>query len=327
MNMRKSARKTAIIPVAALVSLVFAAHAAAAPPANTAAPTVTGTPKVGEVLTAQNGTWANTPTAFQYQWQRCNAAGAACANIGTATLKTYTVATPDSGRTLRVTVTAVNAEGATNARSGPTDVVPPNSGPQNQQRPSIEGEPKAGEELALDAGTWEPDATSYSYQWQRCDIDALNCLDVGGATGETYGVRNADVGYRLRALVTARNAQGAGTATSNISDVVDPAVAPNSRPTISFISVVFRGNRVYARFRACDDGGRNLTVLATDSRPGLISLTRRFSTRAAPNPCGVYTRSWLPAKRFRGDGRYTVTLRARDTGGSMSGSARRTFAR
>ncbi len=227
--MRKSGRKIAIIPVAALLSLAFAAHAGAAPPANTAAPTVTGTPKVGEVLTAQNGTWANNPTAFQYQWQRCNAAGAACANIGTATLKTYTVATPDSGRTLRVRVTAVNAEGATNARSAPTAVVPPNAGPQNQQRPSIEGEAKAGEELALDAGTWEPDATSYAYQWQRCDFDALNCLNVGGATGETYGVRNADVGYRLRVLVTARNAQGAGTATSNISDVVAPAVDPEQQ--------------------------------------------------------------------------------------------------
>ena len=75
MSIRKSARKTAIIPAAALVSLVLAAHATAAPPTNTAAPAVTGTPKVGEVLTAQNGTWANTPTAFQYQWQRCNAAG------------------------------------------------------------------------------------------------------------------------------------------------------------------------------------------------------------------------------------------------------------
>jgi hypothetical protein len=327
MSMRKSGRKLVVIPAAALASLALTAHAAAAPPANTAAPTIGGTPEVGEVMTAQNGTWANNPTAFQYQWQRCSAAGAACVNIATATQKTYTVATPDSGRTLRVRVTAVNAEGATNARSAQTAVVPPNTGPQSQQRPSIEGEAKAGEELAVDAGTWDPDATSYSYQWQRCDVDALNCANVGGATGDTYGVRNADIGYRLRALVTARNAQGTGTATSNLSDVVAPAVAPNSRPTISIISVVFRGNRVYARFRVCDDGGRNLTVFATDSRPGLVSLTRRFSTRAAPNPCGVYTRSWLPAKRFRGDGRYTLTLRVRDTGGSMSRSVRRTFNR
>lgn len=58
-----------------------------------------------------------------------------------------------------------------------------------------------------------------------------------------------------------------------------------------------------------------------------VSLTRRFSTRAAPNPCGVYTRSWVPALRFRGKGRYTITLRARDTGGSTSAPARRTFVR
>ena len=183
--MRRSRLKTSrcgALIAAALVSLGVASTALAAPPANSTAPTITGTPKVGEVLTAQNGTWTNSPTAFQYQWQRCNAAGVSCVNIGTATQRTYTVATPDSGRTLRVRVTAVNADGATNARSAQTAVVPPNAGPQNQQRPSIEGEAKVGEELALDAGTWNPDATSYSYQWQRCDFDALNCANVGGAT-------------------------------------------------------------------------------------------------------------------------------------------------
>src|SRR5918995_2991819 len=103
---------------------VWAAPAVAAPPTNTSPPTITGTPKVGEVLTAQNGTWTNSPTAFQYQWQRCNASGVSCVNIGSATQRTYTVATPDSGRTLRVRVTAVNAEGATNARPAPTAGVP-----------------------------------------------------------------------------------------------------------------------------------------------------------------------------------------------------------
>ena len=97
-------------------------------------------------------------------------------------------------------------------------------------------------------------------------------------------MRNADVGYRLRVLVTARNAQGAGTATSNISDVVAPAATPNSRPTISLISVVFRGDRVYARFRVCDDGGRNLTVLATDSRPGRVAADAPLLDARRPEP-------------------------------------------
>jgi hypothetical protein len=101
----------------------------------------------------------------------------------------------------------------------------------------------------------------------------------------------------------------------------------NRRPTLTIVSVRFLGARVYARFRICDDTRKNLTILATDSRPGRASYTRRFSTLIAPNPCGVYTRNWVPVQRFRGAGRHTITLRARDTSGLTSAPARRSFVR
>jgi hypothetical protein len=41
----------------------------------------------------------------------------------------------------------------------------------------------------------------------------------------------------------------------------------------------------------------------------------------------VYTRHWLPAPRFRGPGKYILTLRARDKSGLTSLPARRTFTR
>ena len=149
---------------------------------------------------------------------------------------------------------------------------------------------------------------------------------IAGATGKTYGVRAADVGFRLRVEVTARNANGAGSALSSPSGIVVPSVpVTNARPTVALISVRFLGARVYARFRICDDAPRNLTILATDSRPGKVSQTRRFTTRIPPNPCGVYTRSWVPALRFRGKGRYTVTIAARDTSGRTSAPVRKTF--
>ena len=84
---------------------------------------------------------------------------------------------------------------------------------------------------------------------------------------------------------------------------------------------------MYARFLICDDSPRNLTILATDSRPGKVSQTRRFTTRIPPNPCGVYTRNWVPAVRFRGKGRYTVTIAARDASGRTSAPVRKSFNR
>jgi hypothetical protein len=306
--------------------LVWALPAAAAPPANTAAPTISGTPRVGETLTANNGTWSNSPTAFQYQWQRCNASGAACANIGGATAKTYLLTPADAGRTMRVRVTGINAEGAVNARSAPTAVVAPSTAPRNTARPAITGEPEVGQELTAEDGTWTNAPTSFTYQWQRCDIDVVTCAVVAGATGKTYGVRAADVGFRLRVEVTARNANGAGSALSSPSGIVVPSVpVTNARPTVKLVSARFLGARIYARFRICDDSPRNLTILATDSRPGRVSQTRRFTTRIAPNPCGVYTRSWVPAKRFRGKGRYTVTIAVRDTSSRTSAPVRKSF--
>lgn len=315
----------AIGTVAGAVS-VWAAPAVAAPPANTAPPTITGTARVGDTLTAQNGTWSNNPTAFQYQWQRCNTAGVSCANIGGAVQRTYLLTPQDAGRTVRVRVTGINADGAVNARSAPTAVVQPSAAPRSTARPAITGEPEVGQELTAEEGTWTNTPTSFGYQWQRCDLDAISCVPVAGATGKTYGVRAADVGFRLRVEVTARNASGAGSAQSSPSGIVVPAVPiTNQRPTVSMVSVRFLGARVYARFRICDDSPRNLTILATDSRPGRVSQTRRFTTRLAPDPCGVYTRSWVPAQRFRGRGRYTVTVAVRDTSGRTSAPVRRSF--
>lgn len=312
----------------ALLALTLTGVAAAAPPTNTTLPTITGTPRVGETLTATNGTWTNNPTAFQYQWQRCDGAGGSCASILGAVEKTYLVTTADVSRTLRVRVLAINADGSNAARSNPTAVVTASPAPQNTARPTISGEATVGQELTVAEGTWTNTPTGYTYQWQRCDIDATICLAVAGATGKTYGVRAADIGYRLRVTVTARNASGSGAATSALTDIVAPAVKiTNTRPTLTIVSVRFLGARIYARFRICDDTATNLTILATDSRPRVASQTRRFSTRIAPNPCGVYTRNWVSAPRFRGKGRYTVTLQARDTSGSTSAPARRTFNR
>lgn len=326
----KAAAVTGLL-TAALAFLVLGTAATAAPqvaPVNVEPPTITGTARVGEALTAQNGTWSNNPTEYRYRWLRCNPGGNSCALLA-ADGKTYRVGQADVGSTLRVRVTAVNADGATNARSEQTEVVGTNAAPlTNTARPTITGEARVGQELTAAEGTWTGNPTTFAFQWQRCDVDSLTCAAVIGATGRAYGVRIADLGFRLRVEVTARKDDRSGTAVSNVTAIVVPTnPITNRRPTISIISIRFTGARVYARFRICDDVRRNLAILVTETRPGVALANRRFATRVPPRPCGAYTRNWLPAQRFRGPGRYTITLRARDASGLTSAPARRTFRR
>lgn len=86
----------------AYASLVGPIAATGAALASTAAPTVSGT----GTFQASNGSWNQTPTAFTYQWLRCNANGRLCAPIDGATAAAYTATSADSGHTLIAVVTA-----------------------------------------------------------------------------------------------------------------------------------------------------------------------------------------------------------------------------
>jgi hypothetical protein len=103
--------------------------ASTAVPKNTKPPAISGTALVGNTLVATRGTWSGSPTSFHFAWSRCDATGAACVAIGGATAKIYTVTTGDVGHTLRVTVTARNADGSASATSAATALVPTNGCP------------------------------------------------------------------------------------------------------------------------------------------------------------------------------------------------------
>jgi hypothetical protein len=113
--------------------LVGAGSAAAATtaPRNTVRPTITGTARQGETLTADPGMWSGTqPITFTYQWRRCDTGGASCSNIVGATSKTYTLTSADVGNRVRVRLRAANSAGSSTALSLATAVVttqPPKS--------------------------------------------------------------------------------------------------------------------------------------------------------------------------------------------------------
>jgi len=106
----------------ALAGLVIVAAAVAAPlaaPVNVEPPTISGTARVGEALTAHRGTWDNAPSTYRFRWMRCNPLGNSCVLLS-ADGETYRVGQADVGRTLRVRVTATNVDGSRNARSEQT---------------------------------------------------------------------------------------------------------------------------------------------------------------------------------------------------------------
>jgi fibronectin type 3 domain-containing protein len=192
-----------------------------APPSNTALPTVTGTARDGETVTADPGTWSAIGSVqYAYQWRRCDAAGASCADIPGATQKTYVLGPGDVGTTVRVSVTATNSVGSSTASSAASpvvDAVPPaNTAPPTVSGMAIEGEP-----LTADAGAWSGTAPlQYAYQWRRCDVSGGSCADIDGATNATYVLVAEDVGATVRVAVTASNSAGSSSAVSDATGAV-----------------------------------------------------------------------------------------------------------
>ena len=83
-----------------VVNVVTQADVKPGTPLNTVAPTIAGTPEVGQRLTAAPGTWDVAGLKFAYRWQ------ANGADIPGATRANYRVATADQGKALTVMVTA-----------------------------------------------------------------------------------------------------------------------------------------------------------------------------------------------------------------------------
>jgi CHRD domain len=210
----------------------------ASPPVNAAAPAISGVVRQGQTLSASSGSWSGaTPITFSVSWQRCDASGSSCATIGGATAFTYALASADVGRTVRVLVVATNADGSAQALSlASAMVAEAGRAPANTAQPDPSGTPQDGQTVTVGSGGWSGTLPiAYAYQWQRCTAQEPVCTDVAGATAQTYKVGPGEVGFRLRAKVTATNDLGSTSVTSNLTDVVARAGLPPVNTTLPLI--------------------------------------------------------------------------------------------
>ena len=232
-------RAAAGLAVTAAALIAVSGSATAAPavtaaaksaPVNAAPPTVSGTARQGQTLTASSGSWGGTlPITYAYQWQRCNSGGSGCTSISGAASATHLLVSADVGHTIRVRVTATNADGSAQAFSAPTGVIADlGNAPAATSQPTPTGTAIEGQTLTASDGTWNgTQPITFTYHWQLCTTTA--CTDIKDATNKTYVMVKADVGLRLRYHLTATNSVGKGSIDSNLSDVV---VAKGDPPKI-----------------------------------------------------------------------------------------------
>ena len=167
----------------------------------TDAPTISGTARVGETLTADttgisDGDGLDNAT-FAYQWLADDA------EINGATAATYTLAGDDAGKASSVKVSftddAGNDEQLTSAVTGAVAAAPPPPNTPATGAPTISGTARVGETLTADTtGIADDDGLSnaaFAYQW--LDDDEIN-----GATASTYTLADADEGKAIKVRVS-----------------------------------------------------------------------------------------------------------------------------
>ena len=119
-----------------------------------------------------------------------------------------------SGAAAMAIASAVGIAGASTTANPPTV----------RTLPSITGVPEVGRTLTAQNGSWggtEP--LTYAYHWRRCGRGGGSCVDLPGATSQTYVLVSADQGHRMRVRVTATNSAGSSSAVSRPTAVVRAA--------------------------------------------------------------------------------------------------------
>ena len=100
--------------------------------------------------------------------------------------------------------------------------------------PVITGTARTGETLTTSNGSWTGSPTSYAYQWKRSATSTGMYSDIASAASSTYVVTEFDVGYFIKASVTATN--GLGTSSPALSAAT--SVVVDIAPTNTAIPVI-----------------------------------------------------------------------------------------
>ena len=186
-------------------TLTSAATAAVEPRPNspaTGAPTISGTVRVGETLTAETSGIDDADgldnVSYSYQWLANDA------DIAGATSDTYTLVADDGGKAVKVRVIFTdNADNEETLTSEPTEEVAARPNSPATGTPTISGTARVGKTLTAETSAIaDADGMSgavFIYQWLADDAD------IAGATSDAYTLVETDVGKAIKVKVSFRD--------------------------------------------------------------------------------------------------------------------------
>ena len=246
--------------------------AASANTAPTGLPTISGTARVGETLTASASGIADTDgllnATFSWQWVAND--GTADADIAGATAATYTLTPAETGKTVKVRATFTDDGGTAETLLSEATAVVEGVNFDPMGLPMISGTARAGETLTASAsGIADADGlANATYAWQWTANDGTGDADIAGATEATHTLTSAEVGKTVKVRVTFTDDRDTEeTVLSDAMAAVEAAVPP---------AIVAGGVQVTSTPQATSDTygpGETITLTVTFDKAVTVDTT------------------------------------------------------
>ena len=210
---------------------------AASQQTQTVGPGITGSPTVGETVTADTSEIEDANglinASFSYQWERQDLVTEDVTDIPGATGATYEVTSDDRDSAIRVSVSYTDDGGnnVTLTSFWVLTITPPNNLPTGA--PTISGAAQVGGMLTADTSDIGDDDgltnVTFSYQWLA--NDGTSDTDIAGETDSSYTLAASDEGKTIKVRVSfTDDAANEETLTSAATSEVVAAGAPTEPP-------------------------------------------------------------------------------------------------
>jgi hypothetical protein len=188
---------------------------------------------------------------LSYVWERADSAGGTFAPIQGKTAVTYTVASGDKDKFIRVTVNSSGNTGEVRSEArGPVGL------PRLTGTVNITGATAIGLTLTANTTGLSGQSGTLTYVWERADSAAGDFSAISGATAATYTVASEDKDTYIRVKVSS-----SGNADSLSSDALGPLGLPRLEGTVGITGTLKVGETLTANTAGLSGQSGDLTYV------------------------------------------------------------------